>query len=58
MNVLAKQIYRFEGVEVDPSLGSLKRNGEELGLRQKSLQVLIYLLEQRSHADLYLLVSF
>jgi tetratricopeptide (TPR) repeat protein/DNA-binding winged helix-turn-helix (wHTH) protein/TolB-like protein len=47
MNVLGNLLYRFEGVEVNPSQGSLSRNGEELVVRQKSLQLLVYLLEQR-----------
>ena len=47
MKVLGKQIYRFDGVEVDPSHGCLRRGGEELFLRQKAFQVLLYLLEER-----------
>src|SRR5687767_14460593 len=47
MKVLSKQIYRFDGIEVDPSQGCLRHNGEEISVRQKSLQVLVYLLEQR-----------
>lgn len=47
MKMLGKQVYRFDGVEVDPSQGCLRRNGEELSVRQKSLQALLYLLEQR-----------
>jgi hypothetical protein len=39
MKVLGKQVYRFEGVEVVPSQGCLRRNGEQLDVRQKSLQV-------------------
>lgn len=47
MQVLSRQVYRFEGVEVDPSQGCLRRDGEELSVRQKSLRALLYLLEQR-----------
>ncbi len=47
VKVLGKQVYRFDGVEVDPSQGCLRRNGEELSVRQKSLQALLYLLEER-----------
>ncbi|HSK70720.1 MAG TPA: tetratricopeptide repeat protein, partial [Pyrinomonadaceae bacterium] len=42
-----KLIYRFEGVEVDPSQGCLRRLGQEQRLRQQTFQVLLYLLEQR-----------
>jgi DNA-binding winged helix-turn-helix (wHTH) protein len=42
-----KLIYRFEGVEVDPSQGCLRLLGQEQRLRQQTFQVLIYLLEQR-----------
>jgi DNA-binding winged helix-turn-helix (wHTH) protein/tetratricopeptide (TPR) repeat protein len=41
------QIYRFEGVEVDISRGCLRRGDAECYLRQKSFQVLVYLLERR-----------
>jgi tetratricopeptide (TPR) repeat protein len=47
MKVLGKQVYRFDNVEVDPAQGCLRRNGEELSVRQKSLQALLYLIEQR-----------
>jgi tetratricopeptide (TPR) repeat protein/DNA-binding winged helix-turn-helix (wHTH) protein len=47
MKVLDRQIYRFDGVEVDPSHGCLRRGGEELFPRQKVFQVLLYLLEER-----------
>jgi tetratricopeptide (TPR) repeat protein/DNA-binding winged helix-turn-helix (wHTH) protein len=47
MKVLGRQIYRFDDIEVDPAHGCLRRGGEELEVRQKSLQVLLYLLEQR-----------
>ncbi|MGH9961570.1 MAG: winged helix-turn-helix domain-containing protein, partial [Pyrinomonadaceae bacterium] len=45
--MLGKQVYRFDGVEVDPSQGCLRRNGLELPMRQKSIQALLFLLEQR-----------
>jgi tetratricopeptide (TPR) repeat protein/DNA-binding winged helix-turn-helix (wHTH) protein len=47
MKILGKQVYRFEGVEMDPSQGCLRRDGIELPLRQKSVQALLYLLEER-----------
>ena len=42
------QIYRFEAVEVDLSRKCLRRSDEEIHLRQKSFQVLVYLLERRA----------
>ncbi len=39
------RIYRFEGIEVDIARGCLKRGQQELHLRQKTFQVLVYLLE-------------
>ncbi|HZS06075.1 MAG TPA: tetratricopeptide repeat protein [Blastocatellia bacterium] len=47
MQILDRPIYRVAGIEVDPARGSLRRDGEELALRQKSLQVLLYLLDRR-----------
>src|SRR5438552_9364431 len=41
------QIYRFANVEVDTAQGCIRRGGEERHLRQQTLQVLVYLLEQR-----------
>jgi len=41
------QIYRFEDVEVDLSRGCLRRGAAEQHLRQKTFQVLVYLLDQR-----------
>ena len=35
------------GGGIDPLRGCLRRNGEEIYLRPKTLQVLIYLIEQR-----------
>jgi tetratricopeptide (TPR) repeat protein/DNA-binding winged helix-turn-helix (wHTH) protein len=40
-------IYRLEGIELDAAQGCLKRDGHEQRLRQKTLQVLLYLIEQR-----------
>ena len=47
MQLLDKPIYRVGEIEVDPARNCLRRNDEEWTLRQKSFQVLIYLLEQR-----------
>ena len=47
MQFLDKPIYRVGEIEVDPARNCLRRNDEEWTLRQKSFQVLIYLLEQR-----------
>ncbi len=47
MEVLNRQIYRFEDIEVDPSRRCLRRGGEELEVRQKSLRALLFLLEER-----------
>jgi tetratricopeptide (TPR) repeat protein len=41
------QICRFEDVEVDFSRGCVRRGGAEQHLRQKTFQVLVYLLERR-----------
>lgn len=40
-------IYQLDGVEIDTSQVCVKRNGQEQHLRQKTFQVLIYLIEQR-----------
>lgn len=47
MSSSEKQIYRFEDVEVNLSNGCLKRGESQLHLRRKSLQVLVYLIQQR-----------
>ncbi len=47
MNMPDKQIYRFADVEVDARRGYLWRGGEERRLRQKTFQVLVYLIEHR-----------
>ncbi len=47
MDVLEGQIFCFSDVEVDTRLGCLRRAGGEQHLRQKSFQVLVYLLENR-----------
>ena len=41
------QIYRCEDVEIDPSLGCLKRGGLEQHLRQQSFHLLLYMIERR-----------
>lgn len=41
-------IYRCEDIEIDPSLGCLKRGGTEQHLRQQSFHLLLYMIE-RSH---------
>jgi len=47
MSIQNQPIYRLDGIEVDPSRVCLIRDGEERHVRQKTFQVLIYLLEQR-----------
>lgn len=42
-----KQIYRLADAEVDASRGSIRRDGEERHLRQQTLKVLLYLIENR-----------
>ncbi len=39
--------YRCEDVEIDPSLGCLKRFGVEQHLRQQSFHLLLYMIERR-----------
>ena len=46
MNRQANRIYRLDGIEIDPARFSLKRDGKEQHVRQKTFQVLIYLLEK------------
>jgi|HubBroStandDraft_1064217.scaffolds.fasta_scaffold00684_13 tetratricopeptide (TPR) repeat protein/DNA-binding winged helix-turn-helix (wHTH) protein len=41
------RIYRCEDVEIDPSLGCLKRGGVEQHLRQQSFHLLLYMIERR-----------
>ena len=41
------QVYRCEDVEIDPSLGCLKRGGLEQHLRQQSFHLLVYMIERR-----------
>src|SRR5713101_6311981 len=40
-------LYRIGEIEVDPGRACVRRSGQELHLRAKSLQVLLYLLENR-----------
>lgn len=47
MNRQGGKLYLLDGIEIDASRLCLKRDGKELYLRQKSFQVLIYLLTQR-----------
>lgn len=47
MNLPAHPIYRVGEIEVDPTRGCLRRQGQEQNLRQKTFQLLLYLLEQR-----------
>lgn len=47
MNTHNQRIYRLNGIEIDSSRMCLKRDGQERHLRQKTFQVLLYLLEQR-----------
>ena len=47
MTLTNKHRYRFAGIEVDAAQSCVRRNGEERHLRQQTLQVLVYLLEQR-----------
>ena len=41
------RIYRIDDIEVDTERRCVRRQGEELHLRHKTFQVLLYLLEQR-----------
>ncbi len=47
MDRQAARIYRLEGFEIDTSQVCLRVDGQERHLRNKTFQVLIYLLEQR-----------
>ncbi|HEX4951464.1 MAG TPA: tetratricopeptide repeat protein [Blastocatellia bacterium] len=47
MQMLGKSIYRIGDIEIDPACNCLRRQNEEWTLRQKSFQVLLYLLEHR-----------
>jgi tetratricopeptide (TPR) repeat protein len=47
MNGHTHRIYRLDGIEIDTSRVCLKRDGQEQHIRQKSFQVLMYLLEHR-----------
>ena len=46
-NATDKLIYRLAEAELEPLSGLVKRNGQEKYLRPKTLQVLLYLIEQR-----------
>jgi len=43
----SQRTYRLDGVEIDALQVSLKRDGQEQHLRQKTFQVLVYLIENR-----------
>jgi tetratricopeptide (TPR) repeat protein/DNA-binding winged helix-turn-helix (wHTH) protein len=47
MNGQTQRIYRLDGLEIDTSRVCVKRDGQEQHIRQKSFQVLMYLLEHR-----------
>jgi len=47
MNGNHRRIYRLDGIEIDALQVCLRRDGREQHLRQKTFQVLVYLLEQR-----------
>ncbi|HKZ77041.1 MAG TPA: winged helix-turn-helix domain-containing protein [Pyrinomonadaceae bacterium] len=47
MNKHVPRIYRLDDIEIDTSQVCLKRDGKEQHVRQKTFQVLVYLLEQR-----------
>jgi tetratricopeptide (TPR) repeat protein/DNA-binding winged helix-turn-helix (wHTH) protein len=47
MNRQSQRIYRLDGIEIDSGRMCLNRDGQERHLRQKTFQVLLYLLEQR-----------
>ncbi len=48
MKAVNSPLYRFEDFEVDLAAGSIRCDGQEQYLRQKSFQVLVYLLEHRN----------
>ena len=50
MNQHEQPIYLLDDVEFDPARNCLRRQGEEQALRQKSLQVLLYLIEHRERS--------
>ena len=50
MNYLEQPTYLLNDIEFDPARNCLRRNGDEHALRQKSLQVLLYLIEHRERS--------
>ncbi len=50
MNLIERPIYCFADIEFDPARNCLRRGGQEHALRQKSLQVLLYLIEHRERS--------
>ncbi|HEX6188073.1 MAG TPA: tetratricopeptide repeat protein [Pyrinomonadaceae bacterium] len=47
MDRQAHRIYRLDGVEIDTARACVTRNSKELHVRQKTFQVLVFLLEHR-----------
>lgn len=50
MKLLEQPVYRFADIEFDPARNCLRRAGQEQVLRQKSLLVLLYLIEHRERS--------
>jgi tetratricopeptide (TPR) repeat protein/DNA-binding winged helix-turn-helix (wHTH) protein len=50
MKLPERPVYRFADIEFDPARNCLRRDGQEQMLRQKSLQVLLYLIEHRERS--------
>ena len=50
MQLLEQPIYRIADIEFDPARNCLRQAGQEQVLRQKSLQVLRYLIEHRERS--------
>jgi len=46
-SVPAFLLYRIDDIELDPAKGSLRRDGQELHLKPKAFQILVYLVVQR-----------
>ena len=47
MNTQSQRNYRLDGIEIDSARMCLRRDGQERHLRQKTFQVLLYLIEHR-----------
>jgi tetratricopeptide (TPR) repeat protein/DNA-binding winged helix-turn-helix (wHTH) protein len=50
MKLIERPIYRFADIEFDLARNCLRRGSQEHALRQKSLQVLLYLIEHRERS--------